>query len=138
MSEGNQIKVRADGPLLCTGQVEIIAADGVLLQAKDNVVLCRCGHSSDKPFCDGSHKSNNFKHDGCFVDEKAQSLGVEAILKISVRANAMLVASGPVKIISADGACQTTRNKVALCRCGESANKPFCDSSHKRCDFQDD
>lgn len=138
MSGGNQIKVRADGPLLCTGQIEIVAADGTLLQSTDNVVLCRCGHSSDKPFCDGSHKKNDFIHDGCFVDKKAESLGTGGMLKISVRENAMLVATGPVKIISADGTCQTTRNKVALCRCGASANKPFCDSSHKHCGFPDE
>lgn len=28
------------------------------------------------------------------------------------------------------------RTRVTLCRCGESANKPFCDSAHKRCGFE--
>ncbi len=131
----NQIKVRADGPLLCTGQIEIYDVGSRLLQETDNVVLCRCGLSSDKPFCDGSHKNSDFTHDGCFTDEKSEPLGTAGVLKISVRNNAMLVVEGPVTIISADGSCRTARNKVALCRCGKSAKKPFCDISHKRCGF---
>lgn len=137
MSVNNYIKVRADGPLLCTGQIEIIAADGSLLKKSTDVVLCRCGYSREKPFCDGSHKVHGFKHDGCFTDEKTESLVEPGVLKISVRENAMLIAAGPVTIISADSSCQATRNKAALCRCGQSASKPFCDISHRRCDFQD-
>ena len=49
--------------------------------------------------------------------------------------NAMLIAKGPMKIISEDGRFETSRNKAAFCRCGHSANKPFCDASHKACGF---
>jgi CDGSH-type Zn-finger protein len=137
VTKANQIKVRTDGPLLCTGKIEIYSADGDLILKTDDVVLCRCGHSSDKPFCDGSHKKSGFKHDSCFTDEKTEALDKSKPLKITVRTNAMLIVSGPVHIMSADGACQTTRNKVALCRCGESSKKPFCDAAHKRCGFLD-
>ncbi len=136
MTKYNQIKVRADGPLLCTGQIEIYNSDGDLLQKTDDAVLCRCGHSSDKPFCDGSHKNTGFKHDGCFTDDKTESLDKAGPLKITVRKNAMLIAIGPTHIISADGSCETTRNKVALCRCGDSAKQPLCDISHKHCNFR--
>lgn len=138
MSEGNQIKVRVDGPLLCTGQIEIYDTDDILLLETDDVVLCRCGHSSNKPFCDGSHKAVDFKNDSCFTDAKTEPLGEAAPLKIIVRKNAMLIASGPVTIISPDRSSQTTRNKVALCRCGDSGKKPFCDVSHKHCGFKDE
>jgi CDGSH-type Zn-finger protein len=37
---------------------------------------------------------------------------------------------GGIPVISADGAPYETRNRVTLCRCGRSSNKPFCDSSH--------
>lgn len=137
MSSGNQIKVRADGPLLCTGRIEVYDAGGRLLRDAADIVLCRCGHSRDKPWCDGSHRRNGFTHDGGFSDARAEPLAEPAPLKITVRKDAMLVASGPVSIVSADGRCKTTRNKVALCRCGASASKPFCDISHKQCGFTD-
>ena len=54
---------------------------------------------------------------------------------VSPRENAMLIAKGAMTIQSEDGSCTTTRNKAALCRCGESAKKPFCDVSHKQCGF---
>ncbi len=135
MSAGNRIKVRADGPLLCTGDVTVLDAAGNLLARADDLVLCRCGQSANKPFCDGSHRTAGFRHDGVFADPKTEPLDGPAPLEISVRENAMLIASGPVTIVSHDGSACTTRNKAALCRCGHSANKPFCDASHKECGF---
>lgn len=135
MSNGNQIKVRADGPLLCTGDISVIDADGSLLIRADDLVLCRCGQSGNKPFCDGSHRKAGFSHDGRFADAKPEALAPYAPLEIGVRENAMLVASGPVTLVGADGKSSTTRNRVALCRCGQSRNKPFCDASHKHCGF---
>lgn len=131
----NTIKVRVDGPLLCTGDIKVQDADGNILKKSDNVVLCRCGRSDNKPFCDGSHHDAGFSDDGCFSDDKSESLEGDGGLVITVRENAMLIAKGPMTINSADGSCTTTRNKAALCRCGESANKPFCDASHKQCGF---
>jgi CDGSH-type Zn-finger protein len=131
----NTIKVRVDGPLLCTGDIEVLDADGKVLDKSDDVALCRCGHSSNKPFCDGSHRDAGFSDTGCFTDDKGEPLEGEGPLVITVRNNAMLIAKGPMTINSADGSCTSTRNKAAFCRCGESANKPFCDSSHKECGF---
>jgi hypothetical protein len=37
---------------------------------------------------------------------------------------------GGIEIVGADGTSYETRNRVTLCRCGASANKPFCDGSH--------
>ena len=120
------------------GDIEVYDAEGKLLRAADNLVLCRCGHSGDKPFCDGSHKKTGFQHDGCFQDDRTEALTGEGKLAMTVRANAMLIAKGPMTLLSADGNCVSTRNKAALCRCGHSDNKPFCDASHKRCGFVDD
>ncbi len=131
----NVIKVRVDGPLLCTGDIEVRDADGKLLEKSDDVALCRCGHSRNKPFCDGAHRDAGFSDTACFSDDKAELPEGDGPLLITVRGNAMLIAKGPMTINSADGSCTTTRNKAALCRCGESANKPFCDASHKRCGF---
>jgi len=55
------IKVRESGPYLVTGPVTITDADGnVYPISTPNVALCRCGGSKNKPFCDGSHRTNGF------------------------------------------------------------------------------
>jgi CDGSH-type Zn-finger protein len=57
-----EIKVRANGPYKVTGPVRIVDADGVEFQLPPgtSVVLCRCGHSRTKPFCDASHRRVGF------------------------------------------------------------------------------
>jgi CDGSH iron-sulfur domain-containing protein 3 len=55
------IKVRENGPYLIRGKVTLTDADGnTYVIEGENFVLCRCGGSQTKPFCDGSHKSNGF------------------------------------------------------------------------------
>jgi CDGSH-type Zn-finger protein len=54
------IKVRENGPYLVTGTVNLIDADGHAYTVEENFVLCRCGQSATKPFCDGSHRTNGF------------------------------------------------------------------------------
>jgi CDGSH-type Zn-finger protein len=49
------------GPLWVKGMVEISSADGELYPAREKVTLCRCGQSSNKPFCDGSHAQAKWK-----------------------------------------------------------------------------
>lgn len=44
------------GPLWVTGGISIIRADGQLLERRNRVTLCNCGHSQNKPLCDGSHR----------------------------------------------------------------------------------
>lgn len=50
-----------NGPLLVSGSVRIVDADGAVLYEGDKAALCRCGASGNKPFCDGSHKENGFR-----------------------------------------------------------------------------
>jgi len=65
------ITPKSNGPLIIEGPVRIVTPDGTELTPpprKDGkpaevVVLCRCGGSATKPFCDGTHKRNGF-HDG--------------------------------------------------------------------------
>jgi CDGSH-type Zn-finger protein len=55
------IKVRESGPYLVRGPVTLTDADGhEYAIASDDIALCRCGGSQNKPFCDGSHKTNGF------------------------------------------------------------------------------
>jgi len=55
-----RIKVRESGPYLVTGAVQLVDVDGNPYVVEENFALCRCGRSSTKPFCDGTHKSEGF------------------------------------------------------------------------------
>lgn len=59
------ILVRANGPYKVTGPVTIVDPDGAPFELPpgDAIVLCRCGHSQNKPFCDSSHKRVGFTAD---------------------------------------------------------------------------
>ena len=131
----NIFLVRPNGPLIARGKIRVLGIDGSVLIESDEVFLCRCGHSNNKPFCDGAHKQSGFSDTAEFSDDKAEGLQEDEGIEISLRENAMLIAKGPMTIQSEEGSCSTTRNKAALCRCGESAKKPFCDVSHRRCGF---
>lgn len=50
-----------NGPLLVSGNVRIVDSDGAVLYEGERAALCRCGGSSNKPFCDGTHKTNGFR-----------------------------------------------------------------------------
>jgi CDGSH-type Zn-finger protein len=57
---------------------------------------------------------------------------------IRLRDNGPLVVEGPVTIIDAEGnifAIDANKPAIALCRCGQSAKKPFCDGTHRACGF---
>ncbi len=128
----NTITIKANGPLIARGIIRVENTQGELLTEEDEVFLCRCGESGNKPFCDGAHKHSGFTDPAQFHDDKTEPATGNNSLTITVRDNAMLIAKGPMRIISLDGNCQTTRNKAAFCRCGRSENKPFCDASHKQ------
>jgi CDGSH-type Zn-finger protein/uncharacterized Fe-S cluster protein YjdI len=57
---GVQIRATADGPYEIIGRVDIVDADGTPLRTTEKAWLCRCGHSGNKPFCDGSHERVGF------------------------------------------------------------------------------
>jgi CDGSH-type Zn-finger protein len=175
--------------------------------------LCRCGHSANKPFCDGSHVKVGFdgketadhepyagqsrEIDGptmaltdaeslCafarFCDREgkvwhsvlkartstardafehqvgqcpsgrlvAWDLATRQPIEPQLPPSIVLIedpregVSGPVwvrggiKIIAVDGFTYEVRNRVTLCRCGQSRNKPFCDGTHASVGFKDE
>ena len=60
---------------------------------------------------------------------------------IRCRPNGPFVIEGSVRIVDHHGnafAVNSNKPLVALCRCGHSATKPFCDGSHRQCDFKAD
>jgi CDGSH-type Zn-finger protein len=64
-----------------------------------------------------------------------------AEVKIRIRPNGPFVVEGPFELVDSRGqAFQIPADKpaIALCRCGDSARKPFCDGAHKTCGFISD
>lgn len=216
MSE-KKIQVLKDGPYKVTGgiplnQIEIITADdGGAIDLKeinkydvgDTYMLCRCGKSNKKPFCDGSHIKAGFvgtetasfrdyddqkvmfpseevdlvqvpsycavarfcDYDGGIVrhmrdgetdtaikeacnclsgslvmqNKDGSKIEMELPTEVSVVEDPYEEAHGPlwvknyIEVESEDcGKTYEKRNRVTLCRCGKSNNKPFCDGSHLR------
>jgi CDGSH-type Zn-finger protein len=57
-----RIKALKNGPLEVSGPIQVTDSAGVPRPAEeDPIYLCRCGHSANKPFCDGSHKRVGFQ-----------------------------------------------------------------------------
>lgn len=58
-----RITVRPNGPYRVEGEIELVDGEGKPfgLGGRTAVSLCRCGHSENKPFCDGSHKKFDFQ-----------------------------------------------------------------------------
>jgi uncharacterized Fe-S cluster protein YjdI len=59
--ENTQIEVLKDGPVKVVGPCTVMHSDGTSETKEKAVFLCRCGGSSKKPFCDGSHKKLGFE-----------------------------------------------------------------------------
>lgn len=52
-----------NGPYEVTGAVSVVAPDGTVIRDTEKAYLCRCGHSANKPFCDGSHRRVGWTQD---------------------------------------------------------------------------
>ena len=168
-------------------------------------VLCRCGHSANKPYCDGTHTKIGFDgtcaadhapgatrrkvyqgHGITMTDDESLCAGYafcdpnggvwreigetsDPVVKARVQqqiancpsgrlqyslhgSNAPVdvhskptiatIPDGPLWVLggipveTVDGFTYEVRNRQLLCRCGASGNKPFCDGSHRRANFQ--
>ena len=216
-----RIEVTDNGPYLVYGRVPVTRRRPVIsehqepltwqttdhLRTGDQIALCRCGGSSHKPYCDGTHQTNGFdgtesaatdsyderartyqgtgitvrddrsicEHAGfCgnrtsnvwkMVKETSDSIvrsQVMAMIEhcpsgaltyripdddrdvepgfgtgIAVTSDGPYFVSGGLAVTRADGQPIESRNRMTLCRCGQSAHKPLCDGSHKETDFRD-
>lgn len=224
-SKNIRISVSKDGPYIVSGDVPIaeqtIGVDkdgnsvkwieGKKFPCKGSCALCRCGHSTNKPFCSGKHAEIKFKGeetannipynkkaeiiDGkdillkdvnefcasarfCDPDDGTWELTKKSEIKecrnkaiqqacdcpsgrlvicdkktgkdiepkfeksIGIVEDPSKKASGPlwirgeIPIESAKGDEYEVRNRVTLCRCGKSRNKPFCDGCHLLKEFE--
>ena len=200
MSDETVIEQRENGPLVVKNCADLRLADGTEGPAKPVMALCRCGESSNKPFCDGSHNDNGFDSAPADVSEKDKVRAYEgeqltihynpllcshagecgrlaanvfnpkqrpwiqpdngtneeirAVMKAcpsgalrysEAGGETELVADGAVSItVEKDGPYRVSNipveadyraegqsdRKYVLCRCGKSANKPYCDGTH--------
>lgn len=56
-----QVEVLPDGPLLVKGSLVVKNSDGTTTEKNAITAFCRCGASTNKPYCDGSHRKIDFK-----------------------------------------------------------------------------
>ncbi len=54
------VQIHKGGPLVITGKIKVIKADGSEEIHEGTTAFCRCGQSKNMPFCDGSHKTSGF------------------------------------------------------------------------------
>src|SRR6516165_869539 len=128
----NVVRIRENGPLAFHAE---LAIEGE--QPAFRATLCRCGASRRKPHCDGSHAAALFAATGEPATQESTPLAVRAgALAVKPLRNGPLMIDGPLEIVSGTGRTVTRVSEAFLCRCGGSANKPFCDGSHKRIGFE--
>ncbi len=128
----NTVHVRENGPLAFHGALSLPGTDGSF-----RATLCRCGASANKPYCDGSHAGAGFAATGEPAAVESQPLPQRnGPLSIAPQANGPLRVSGALEVVSGTGRTIDRTTLTFLCRCGASANKPFCDGSHKRIGFR--
>lgn len=218
-----KIKIMKDGPYLVSGSVplseKLIVAVGKINEYQqgrefplaEEYALCRCGHSKNAPYCDGSHVKIGFDgtetasredyavraslqegpalslmdDDRCAfarfchrkegdaweltessdnphlrneaikaagecpsgrivaLDEDGNPIepefepSIEILQDTANGVSAPIFVKGNIPIESSDGFTYEVRNRIALCRCGESSNKPFCDATHIPIKFSD-
>lgn len=53
--------IGVDGPLWVRGGIPVFSAEGKLYEVRNRVTLCRCGKSTNKPFCDSSHYPEEYQ-----------------------------------------------------------------------------
>ena len=133
----NAIIVTTNGPLECRGEIEIVTAEGVVVAKETETWLCRCGQSANKPYCDGSHKTTGFRDTSApaTAAQPADAAGPDGVLRVKLRPNGPLRLDGRFEVRTPASGLIFSGSETALCRCGQSAKKPFCDGTHRQVGF---
>ncbi len=128
----NLLSIRESGPYAVRADMSLAGRTGQF-----RATLCRCGASKNKPYCDGSHHDAPFVATGepatshaDMLPERGGELEIEPLL------DGPLAVRGNLEITSGTGRVVARLTQAKLCRCGQSANKPFCDGTHVRVGFK--
>lgn len=134
----NTVLVSRNGPTYVRGDVEVVDERGDVRLVDTRLALCRCGLSKNKPLCDNAHLEAGFRESGTITEaERVEDPGADGTrLRVLMRENGPLELVGPFAISSADRKTLLAGTRTKLCRCGQSAAKPFCDGTHKRVGFR--
>ena len=128
----NLVAIREGGPYAVRGDIVL---DGK--RQGFRMTLCRCGASKNKPFCDSSHHDVKFDASGEPPTGQADMLAVrDGPLSIDPQTDGPLRVRGNLEITAGTGRVVARVQNANLCRCGHSANKPFCDGTHAKVGFK--
>lgn len=132
----NTIQVAYNGPLFVRGDLQIDDAPADVPGLKFRAALCRCGQSKNKPYCDNSHLDSGFSDYGAVGRAGDAGANAGGPLQVKPAPDGPLLIKGNVTLVSSSGRESWRGSQVALCRCGASNNKPFCDGQHKKVGFK--
>lgn len=133
----NTITVVYNGPLYLRGQLKIEGAPENSAGLAFRAALCRCGQSTNMPFCNNNHEKTGFRDYGAVGETQDKATASGGPLEVAVAENGPLKVRGNVTIVAASGRRDWTGTNAVLCRCGMSSNKPFCDGSHRKEDWKE-
>jgi CDGSH-type Zn-finger protein/uncharacterized Fe-S cluster protein YjdI len=132
----NTVRIRENGPLAFHAA---LAVRTEVPAPAFRATLCRCGASQSKPYCDGSHHAAGFIATGEPASGEMQSLAArDGPLEVVPARNGPLLVHGALEVVTGTGRTIARLATTALCRCGHSANKPYCDGSHAKAGFRAD
>ena len=128
----NLATLREGGPYAFRAELHIAG-----IPAGYRATLCRCGASKNKPYCDGSHHAIGFTASGEPPSSTTAALAArDGVLAVDPQTDGPLRVRGNLEIMSGTGRVVSRVTAAYLCRCGGSANKPFCDGTHARIGFK--
>ncbi len=128
----NLLTIRENGPLAFRASLRVEREDGAA-QTALRATLCRCGHSKNKPYCDGAHATAGFHATGEPIAKEAAALATrDGELTVQPTKNGPLHVIGNLEVVSGTGRTVHKTTDAWLCRCGHSKNKPYCDGSHNK------
>jgi len=132
----NRVTLWPNGPLEVSGNLTLTGAD-VDITGETRLTLCRCGASKNKPFCDNSHKDIGFTAVSAAASAVLMSMEMEGgTLHIDSQPDGCLRLTGHLRVWNEADIEIFAGDNAALCRCGGSHNKPFCDGTHSKIGFQ--
>ncbi|MCC5913696.1 MAG: CDGSH iron-sulfur domain-containing protein [Balneolaceae bacterium] len=137
-SSRNRIQLTEDGPVYFFGDIEVQDHEGNTVLKDTRFALCRCGASANKPACDNTHQKIEWEADADADKSKMPEIDEEKHDKLLIKLmkNGPAILEGSYTMESAVIGEHTSDKGVALCRCGGSTTKPFCDGTHKEIGFE--